>query len=67
MLSDTKIRRDMKVGFPRRVLLGVRKLASPKYRALRNKEIIDKFINTPFSNIDRYINRIEKIKEIENE
>ena len=31
------------------------------------KEIIDKFINTPFSNIDRYINRIEKIKEIENE
>ena len=31
------------------------------------KEIIDKFINTPFSNIDRYINRIEKIKRIENE
>ena len=31
------------------------------------KEIIDKFINTPFSNIDRYINRNEKIKKIENE
>jgi len=31
------------------------------------KEIIDKFINTPFSNIDRYINRINKIKKIENE
>lgn len=30
-------------------------------------EIIDKFINTPFSNIDRYKNRIEKIKKIENE
>ena len=44
----------MKVGFPRRVLLGVRKLASPKYRALRNKEIIDKLENitnfTIFSN-----------------
>jgi len=31
------------------------------------KDIIDKFINTPFSNIDRYINRNEKIKKIENE
>lgn len=31
------------------------------------KEIIDKFINTPFSNIDRYINRNNKIKSIENE
>jgi len=31
------------------------------------KEIIDKFINTPFSNVDRYINRNEKIKRIENE
>ena len=31
------------------------------------KEIIDKFINTPFSNIDRYINRNEKIRKIENE
>ena len=31
------------------------------------KEIIDKFINTPFSNIDRYVNRNEKIKKIENE
>jgi len=31
------------------------------------KEIIDKFINTPFSNIDRYINRNDKIKKIENE
>lgn len=31
------------------------------------KEIIDKFINTPFSNIDRYINRIVKIQKIENE
>ena len=31
------------------------------------KEIIDKFINTPFSNIDRYIIRIDKIKSIENE
>lgn len=31
------------------------------------KEIIDKFINTPFSNIDRYINRIVKIQNIENE
>lgn len=31
------------------------------------KEIVDKFINTPFSNIDRYINRNEKIKKIENE
>lgn len=31
------------------------------------KEIVDKFINTPFSNIDRYINRNEKIKRIENE
>ena len=31
------------------------------------KEIIDKFINTPFSNIDRYIIRNDKIKSIENE
>ena len=31
------------------------------------KEIIDKFINTPFSNIDRYINRNDKIVKIENE
>lgn len=31
------------------------------------KEIVDKFINTPFSNIDRYINRNNKIREIENE
>ena len=31
------------------------------------KEIIDKFINTPFSNIDRYIVRNDKIKSIENE
>ena len=31
------------------------------------KEIIDKFINTPFSNIDRYINRNKKIEKIENE
>ena len=31
------------------------------------KEIIDKFINTPFSNVDRYVNRNEKIKKIENE
>ena len=31
------------------------------------KEIVDKFINTPFSNIDRYIKRNEKIKKIENE
>lgn len=30
-------------------------------------EIVDKFINTPFSNIDRYVNRNEKIKKIENE
>ena len=30
-------------------------------------EIVDKFINTPFSNIDRYIIRNEKIKKIENE
>ena len=28
--------------------------------------IIDKFVNTPFSNIDRYINRNNKIKDIEN-
>ena len=28
--------------------------------------IIDKFISTPFSNIDRYINRNNKIKDIEN-
>lgn len=33
----------------------------------KTKEIIDKFINTPFSNIDRYIVRNEKIKKIENE
>lgn len=33
----------------------------------KTKEIIDKFINTPFSNIDRYIIRNEKIKNIENE
>ena len=32
-----------------------------------SKEIIDKFINTPFSNVDRYIIRNEKIKKIENE
>lgn len=32
-----------------------------------SKEIIDKFINTPFSNVDRYIVRNEKIKKIENE
>lgn len=31
------------------------------------KDIIDKFINTPFSNIDRYINRNNKIMRIENE
>lgn len=31
------------------------------------KDIIDKFINTPFSNIDRYINRNNKILRIENE
>lgn len=29
-------------------------------------EVIDKFINTPFTNIDRYINRNNKIKDIEN-
>lgn len=28
--------------------------------------IIDKFVRTPFSNIDRYINRNNKIKDIEN-
>ena len=28
--------------------------------------IIDKFVSTPFSNIDRYINRNNKIKDIEN-
>ena len=28
-------------------------------------EVISKFINTPFTNIDRYINRNNKIKEIE--
>ena len=33
----------------------------------KDKEIIDKFINTPFSNIDRYIIRNDKIKSIENE
>jgi len=31
------------------------------------KNMVDKFINTPFSNIDRYINRNDKIKKIENE
>lgn len=31
------------------------------------KEIVYKFINTPFSNIDRYIKRNKKIVEIENE
>jgi len=31
------------------------------------KEIVYKFINTPFSNVDRYVNRNEKIKKIENE
>ena len=30
------------------------------------KEIIKTFIETPFSNIDRYINRNNKIKDIEN-
>lgn len=30
-------------------------------------EIVDKFINTPFSNVDRYIVRNNKIKKIENE
>lgn len=30
------------------------------------KEIINKFIETPFSNIDRYKNRNQKIKDIEN-
>lgn len=30
-------------------------------------EIVDKFINTPFSNVDRYIVRNDKIKKIENE
>ena len=30
------------------------------------KEIIIKFIETPFSNIDRYIKRNDKIKDIEN-
>ena len=28
--------------------------------------IVDKFVSTPFSNIDRYINRNNKIKDIEN-
>ena len=31
------------------------------------KEIVGKFIDTPFSNIDRYINRNKKIEMIENE
>ena len=30
------------------------------------KEVINKFIETPFSNIDRYKNRNQKIKDIEN-
>lgn len=30
------------------------------------KEIVETFINTPFSNIDRYIIRNDKIKDIEN-
>ena len=30
------------------------------------KEIIDKFINTPFSNIEKYIRRNEEIKDLEN-
>lgn len=30
------------------------------------KEVIDTFIETPFSNIDRYKNRNNKIKDIEN-
>lgn len=31
------------------------------------KEIIHKFINTPFSNVSRYVVRNDKIKKIENE
>ena len=31
------------------------------------KEIIKRFLDTPFSNINKYIRRNEKIKEIENE
>ena len=31
------------------------------------KEIIDTFINTPFSNEERHIRRVNKIKELENE
>ena len=30
------------------------------------KEVINTFIETPFTNIDRYKNRNEKIKDIEN-
>ena len=30
------------------------------------KEVIVKFIETPFSNVDRYVLRNEKIKDIEN-
>ena len=29
-------------------------------------EIVDAFINTPFSNDERHIRRVEKIKELEN-
>lgn len=29
-------------------------------------KIVDTFINTPFSNLEKHINRINKIKEIEN-
>lgn len=31
------------------------------------KEVISRFIDTPFSNINKYIRRNDKIKEIENE
>ena len=31
------------------------------------KEVINRFIDTPFSNVNKYVRRNNKIKEIENE
>lgn len=49
MLSDPSIRRDGPYSFPRRVLLGMRKVISRKFRPKLNREIHEKLEGIEFS------------------
>ena len=49
MLNDKSIKRDGKMGIPRRILLGLRKLVASKYRPRLNEEIYEKLKDISFS------------------